>query len=53
MRIVHSLTINWITQGENYSLVGDSDLDWEIFREEARLKKRIKLRRRENVKAGL
>jgi len=37
--IVHSLTINWITQGESYSLVGDSDLVWEIFWEGAGLKK--------------
>jgi len=28
-----------MTQGESYSLVGDSNLDWEIFWEEARLKK--------------
>ncbi len=37
--VVHSLTINWITQGESYPLVKDSDLAWEVFWEGAGLKK--------------
>jgi len=35
--IVHSLTINWISQGEKYPLFEDHSLAWEIFWNGARL----------------
>jgi len=35
--IVHSLTINWISQGEKDSLSKDHDLAWEIFWNGAKL----------------
>lgn len=35
--IVHSLTINWISQGEKDSLYKDHDLAWEIFWNGAKL----------------